>query len=118
MYLVTATVPPEALPGEPALVDRIRALARPEDRLEHVHVLRVPDGGAHLTLFLGHADSEETEAAAARLVAHALPATVGADLAWTPATPLVSALERLGAGARNGRHDRELPSQDPDNPWC
>ncbi|MDX3308238.1 hypothetical protein ACWGH3_04000 [Streptomyces sp. NPDC054884] len=116
MYLVTTTVPAGALPGGPALVDRIRRLARPEDRLEHVHMLRVPDGKTRLTLFLGHADSAETERAAARLMARALPSAVGARLDWAPARPLVSALEELGVGAQSDRHDRELPSQDPDNP--
>jgi hypothetical protein len=116
MYLVSTTVPAGALPGEPPLIDRLRRLARPEDHLEHVHVLRAPDGGTHLTLFLGHPDGRETERAAARLVARALPSAVGAHLDWAPALPLVSALEELGVGARSSRHDRELPSQDPDNP--
>ncbi|WP_217208208.1 hypothetical protein [Streptomyces sp. AC550_RSS872] len=114
MFLVTATVPAEALPGGPALDDRIRRLALPEDQLEHIHVLPSADGGAHVTLFLGHPDSEGTEAAAARLVARALPATAGAGLDWAPATTLVSALEQLGADAWDRPHDRELPSQDPD----
>ncbi|MER5374072.1 hypothetical protein [Streptomyces sp. NPDC002553] len=114
MYLVTTTVPAGALPGEPPLIDRIRRVARPEDHLEHVHVLRAPDGGTHLTLFLGHADSGETERAAARLVTRALPTAVGAQLGWAPARPLVSALEELGVGAQNRLPDRELPSQDPD----
>ncbi|MBC9710966.1 hypothetical protein H9Y04_00040 [Streptomyces sp. TRM66268-LWL] len=114
MYLVTTTVPAEALPGEPSLDDRIRQLALPEDQLEHIHVLPSPDGGAHLTLFLGHPDSKGTEAAAARLVARALPATAESELDWAPATPLVSALEQLGLDSHDGPDDRELPSQDPD----
>ncbi|MET9348816.1 hypothetical protein [Streptomyces termitum] len=115
MYLVTTTVPVGALPGETPLIDRIRSTARPEDRLEHVHALRSADGATHLTLFLGHPDSKETELAAARLVARALPPAAGTALRWAPARPLVSALEELGAGAGNHRPDRELPTQDPDN---
>ncbi|MFE7096475.1 hypothetical protein [Streptomyces erythrochromogenes] len=115
MFLVTAIVPAGALPGHPSLDDRIRQLALPEDHLEHIHMLRAPDGGARLTLFLGHPDSQGTEAAAVRLMARALPATAGSELGWAPATSLVSALEELGAGARSGPDVRELPSQDPDN---
>ncbi len=115
MFIVTATVPAGVLPGEPALDDHIWQLALPEDHLEHVHIFRAPDGGTRLTLFLGHPDSEGTEAAAVRLVARALPATAGTELGWAPAASLVSTLEELGAGTRSGPHVRELPSQDPDN---
>ncbi|MFC8988222.1 hypothetical protein [Streptomyces sp. NPDC057115] len=126
MYLVSTTVPAGALPREPPLIDRLHRLARPEDRLEHVHVLRAADGRTHLTLFLGHPGSRETERAAARLVARALPPAVRACLDWAPALPLVSALEELGAGdglgtgsggssgGEIGSGDKELPSQDPD----
>ncbi|MBD9733191.1 hypothetical protein IGX29_15535 [Streptomyces sp. H28] len=122
MYLVSTTVPAGALPCESPLIDRIHHLARPEDRLEHVHVLRAADGGTHLTLFLGHPGSRETERAAARLVARALPPAVGACLDWAPALPLLSALEDLRAGGGTGGGfdgqigcvDKELPSQDPD----
>lgn len=115
MFIVTATVPAGVVPGEPALDDHIWQLALPEDHLEHVHIFRAPDGGTRLTLFLGHPDSEGTEAAAVRLVARALPATAGTELGWAPAASLVSTLEELGAGAQSGPHVRELPSQDPDN---
>ncbi|CAL9434002.1 hypothetical protein [Streptomyces sp. enrichment culture] len=118
MYLVSTTVPAGVLPRHLPLIDRIRRTARPEDRLEHVHVLRASGGGTHLTLFLGHPDSGETERAAARLVARVLPPAVGAHLDWAPPLPVVRALEQLGSGARNGRHDRELPSQEPDNRQC
>lgn len=114
MFLVTAGVPADALSGGAALDARIRRSAVPEDRLEHVHVLPSADGGALLTLFLGHPDSTATERAAARLVASALPPATGARLDWTPAVSLVSVLQRLRPGSREGPHDRELPPQEPD----
>ncbi|ARF74974.1 hypothetical protein ACPEIF_02220 [Streptomyces sp. NPDC012600] len=110
MFLVTATVPAGSLSGGTDLDQRIRDLASPEDQLEHVHVAAAPDGGTRLALFLGHPDGARTEAAAVRLLARALPPAAGASVDWTPATSLLSAMERLGAGA----HDKELPSQEAD----
>ncbi|MFE3515076.1 hypothetical protein [Streptomyces sp. NPDC059166] len=114
MYLVTATVPAETLPEDSSLGDTIRQLALPEDRLEHIHLHPAVGGGAHLTLFLDHPDSRGTEAAAARLVARALPAKAESALEWAPATPLLSAFEQLALGTHDGPDDRELPSQEPD----
>ncbi len=117
MFLVAADIPASLLPaadGSAAdaqrLLERLREVACPEDRVEHMHATAGAAGTTQLVLFLGHPDPAQSARCAFELVGRALPEQLTGEIGWERPVPLVQALERLALGPGV----RVLPTQDPD----